>query len=68
LGAAVALTDTFIAQDDLHITAEATLIEDWVAGEMVFVRCLRDVSDDDLTGDLRLLMLKIEFQVNAESD
>lgn len=68
LGSAVALTDTWIAQNDVHITAAGTVTETWAAGDMVWVKCLRDVSGDDLTGDLRLLMLKIEYEVSNESD
>lgn len=67
-GADLALTDTWIAQNDVHITASGTVTETWAAGDMTWIRCRRDVVNDNLTGDARLLMIKLEYTCNAESD
>ena len=56
-GAAVSVTDTWIAQNDLHVSAESTAITAGgspAGGCHMVVRVMRDVSGDDLTGDAQL--------------
>lgn len=66
-GTAVAVTDTWIAQNDLHITAQSTAITiagSPAAGEQVHFKLSRDVSADNLTGDVDVLGVVLEYSVN----
>jgi hypothetical protein len=63
-GAAQGVSDTWIADNDLHITAATgtcTLAGGPAASELVQFRVFRDVSDDDLGGDAWLLGVRITF-------
>jgi len=66
LGTAITVADTWIAQGDLHISAQSaavTIAGTPAAGEQVHFRLLRDVSDDDLVGDADILGVVIEYSV-----
>ncbi len=63
-GAAVAVSDTWIADGDVHVTAATaavTLGGTPAASELTQIRVHRDVSDDDLVVDARLLAVKLTF-------
>lgn len=70
VGTAVAVDDTWIAQGDIHIS-------DWSgnvtltgagAGELVHIEVTRDVSDDTLTGDARLIAVQIRYKQGQYTD
>lgn len=66
-GTAANVTDTFIAQNDLHITAQSaaiTIAGTPVAGEQVHFKLTRDVAADDLTGDADILGVVLEYTVD----
>lgn len=70
-GTAVNITDTWIAQADLHISDESGLIT--IGGtpaiaDLVMFQLARDVSEDNLTGDARVLGVKLFWTANATSD
>lgn len=70
-GTAVALTDTWIAQRDIHITgwsSDCTLAGTPGAGELVHLEVKRDVANDNLTGDLRLIAIQMRFKQAQFSD
>jgi len=70
-GTAVNVDDTWIAQGDVHISAESGAITvggSPAGGQYVVFRVMRDVSDDTLTGDARLLAVRIKYGINAYSD
>ena len=57
-GDSVGLTDTWHANGDLHVTnttAAITLAGTPAASEYVQLRAMRDVSQDDLNGDAKLM-------------
>ena len=63
-GTAVTVTDTWIANGDLHIsgdTAAITIANTPTAGDLVVFRVFRDTSEDDLTGDAQLIAVNITF-------
>lgn len=65
VGTAVAVSDTWIAQGDIHISAwsgDVTLAGTPGAGELVHLEITRDVSDDNLTGDARLIAVQIRWK------
>lgn len=62
------VTDTWIAQNDAHLTAYSTAITiagTPVAGELVYLKLSRDVVADNLTGDAEVLGLEIEYTLDA---
>ena len=63
LGSAVGVDDTAIAASDVHISDEsgAVTIADATAGELVLIEVFRDVSEDNLAGDAKLLGIMISF-------
>jgi hypothetical protein len=70
-GTEVTVADDWLAQNDVHITAatSAITIGGSPAGGQYFVFNVgRKVASDDLTGDARLLSVKIEYAANAYSD
>lgn len=70
-GTAVAVTDTWIAQGDVHITSwssDVTLNGTPAAGEFIHLELLRDVSADDLSGDARVIALQIRYKQAQYSD
>lgn len=67
VGTAQSVTDTFIAQNDLHISSFSSAITvagSPVAGEEVHFKLSRDVSSDDLAGDCDVIGIILEFSVN----
>jgi hypothetical protein len=70
-GSEVTTTDTWIAQNDLHISAASTAITiggSPAGGEYMIFNVGRKVASDDLTGDARLMLVKIEYTADAYSD
>lgn len=71
-GTEVTTTDTFIAQGDVHISAESSAITiggtSPAGGDYVIFNVGRKTASDNLTGDARLLAVKIEYGINAYSD
>ena len=70
-GTEVTVADDWIAQNDVHVSAAtaAITIGGSPAGGQYFVFNVgRKVASDDLTGDARLLSVKIEYLANAYSD
>ena len=70
LGTEITTTDTFITQGDIHISAESSdiTVARAAAGEMMTVVVARKVAGDDLTGDARLISVKLEYTINNLSD
>jgi hypothetical protein len=67
------VSDDWIADGDIHISAATsaiTLAGTPAGGEFVAFRVFRDPADanDDLTGDARLLAVKIEYGISSYSD
>jgi len=61
------VTDTWIAQGDLHITAYSsaiTIAGSPAAGEEVHFKLSRDIASDNLTGDADVIGLLLEYSVN----
>jgi len=67
-GASTELNDTWIADGDVHTTAVGTLTLDGTPQplDVVTIKCLRDVANDDLAGDCDLLGLYLEYQTKKE--
>jgi len=59
--------DTWIADGDLHIVTSAAMTTGWTAGDMATVYLYRDVSGDDLGGDIYLIGVKIEYPIGTIS-
>lgn len=61
------ITDTFIAQGDLHISSYSsaiTIAGSPTAGEEVHFKLSRDVASDNLTGDCDVIGILLEYSVN----
>lgn len=70
-GTAVTVTDTWIAQNDIHISSwssDVTLGGTPAAGELVHLEIGRDVSGDNLTGDAQLIAVQIRYKQAQYSD
>ncbi len=64
-------TDTFIAAADVHIaptSSAITLAGTPAGGQLVQLKITRDVSEDTLDADARLIAVKIEYKVAQYSD
>ncbi|KKL80798.1 hypothetical protein LCGC14_2001160, partial [marine sediment metagenome] len=64
-------TDTLITAGDVHISPESavvTLNGSPAGGEYVQIKVNRDISEDTLTADARLLAIEIEYTTDAISD
>jgi hypothetical protein len=70
LGTAVAVSDTLIAADDVHISSESSAITLSNAADdtLAFFELIRDVSDDTLGVDAELLGIKFYYSTNAGND
>lgn len=69
--ASVSATDTYIAQNDLHVTAETaalTIDGSPAAEDLVLFRVSRDVANDNLSGDALLIGMMIYVTLNAATD
>lgn len=70
-GTAISTTDTLITAGDVHVTsatAAITIGGTPTAGDWLQFRIYRDVSEDTLGVDARLLGVRIEFTLDAHSD
>lgn len=69
-GTAVTVTDTWLAQNDMHVSSwsGSVTLTGAAAGEMVHLEIFRDTSEDDLTGDARLLALQVRYKQSQFSD
>lgn len=63
-GTAVEVADTWTADGDINMTAWSgnVTITGATAGEPVYLRIMRDVSEDDLTDDARLICVQIRYK------
>lgn len=71
VGTPIEVSDTWIAQGDIHVSAwssDVTLAGGPAAGEWVHVEVMRDVSEDTLTGDARLIGVQLRYKVAQYSD
>lgn len=67
-GTAVVIDDTLIAANDLHIspTSSAMTIAGTPAdGDLIGIQIMRDVSDDTLTADAKLIGIRITLTLDA---
>jgi len=67
-GSEVTTTDTWLAQDDLHISAESTAITiagSPADGELVQFQIARKTATDDLTGDAELIGIVLHITTDA---
>ena len=67
LGTAANVTDTWLAQNDVHISAFSaaiTIAGSPVAGEEIHFKLSRDVASDNLTGDADVIGILLEYTVN----
>jgi hypothetical protein len=67
-GTAQNVTDTWLAQNDVHITSYSsaiTLTGTPTAGDLVILKLSRDVAADDLTGDAEVIGIEIEYSLDA---
>jgi hypothetical protein len=67
VGTAANVTDTWIAQNDRHLTAFSsaiTIAGTPVAGELVMFKLSRDVASDNMTGDVDIINLVLEYTVD----
>ncbi len=70
-GTAQNVTDTWLAQDDLHITAQSaaiTIAGAPAAGEFIVFNLSRDVAADNLTGDCQVLGILLELTRTSIQD
>lgn len=71
LGSAVELDDTLQATGKVHITASGTLTHGWSADNLCVVKLQRDITvpaGTQITGDVKVLAVVIEWQANLSSD
>ena len=64
-------TDTLLTAGDVHIGPESSAITingSPAGGQLVQFRLLRDVSEDNLGVDARLMMIMITYSTNSYSD
>lgn len=64
-GTAIAVTDTWLAQGDIHISAESAAVTPagtLAAGQWAQFKIYRDVSEDTLTGDARLIGVRMRYE------
>jgi hypothetical protein len=70
IGTAVAHTDTWIADDDVHVTAEGSAItlSNAAVDTVAWFRIVRDVANDTLTADAELIGVKLFYSTDAGND
>ena len=71
LGAEVTVDDTWIADNDLHVTAETaaiTLAGSPAGGQLAVFQIARKVAADDLGGDAHWLGCLLFYTINAATD
>ena len=70
VGTAQNVTDTWIADDDLHVTSYSSAITiggSPVAGELAVFQLSRDVAADDLGVDAEILGVLIEYSTDKSN-
>ena len=70
-GTAIGIEDALIATGDVHVsnaTAAITIGGTPVAGDNLFFRIYRDISEDTLAADARLIGVRIEFGISKYND
>jgi hypothetical protein len=70
-GTAITVADTLIATNDEHITAATSAVTVGgtpAKGDMLYFRIYRDVSDDNVSDDARLLGVRIKFGISQFND
>ena len=67
-GTVTDVTDTWLAQNDMHISAATSVTTDWTAGDFAIVYANRDVVTDNMTGDVLLFGVKVECSKATESE
>lgn len=71
VGTPIEVSDTWLAQGDVHISAwsgDVTLAGTLAAGQWVHLELMRDVSEDNLTGDARLIGVQLRYKQAQYSD
>jgi hypothetical protein len=71
LGTEVRVSDTWLAQNDIHVSAASgnvTVGNTPIDDDMVIGQIARSVANDNMTGDAELLGIKIFYTVNAATD
>jgi hypothetical protein len=70
LGTAVAVSDTLLATNDVHVTSEssAVTLSNAAADTLSFFEIIRDVSDDTLGADAELIGIKFFYTTSAGND
>jgi len=71
LGTEVRVSDTWLAQNDLHVTAVSTAVtisNTPIDDDMVIGQIARSVANDSMAGDAELLGIKIFFTTSAATD
>lgn len=71
LGTEVRVSDTWLAQNDLHVTDESgavTVGNTPIDDDLCICQIVRSVANDNMTGDATLLGVKIFFTTNAATD
>lgn len=67
VGTPIEVADTWIAQGDIHYSAwssDVTLAGTPAAGEWVHLELMRDVSEDNLTGDARIIEVQVRYKIS----
>lgn len=70
-GSEVVVTDTFLAQEDAHISDESAAVTIGgtpVEGDLILFNVARKVASDDLTGDMQLIEVIITFVRESATD
>lgn len=65
VGTAIEVEDTWIAQGDIHYSpwsGDVTLAGTPAAGEWLHLEVMRDVSEDNLAGDCRILGIQLRYK------
>jgi hypothetical protein len=70
LGTAVAVSDTLLATNDVHVTSESSAVTLSNAADdtLAFFEIIRDVSDDTLGADAELIGIKFFYTTDAGND
>lgn len=71
LGTPVAVSDTFIAAGDLHVSAESSEVTPagtYAAGSRVVLKLQRNVANDNAAGDAKVSSVDIFWTSNAATD
>jgi hypothetical protein len=61
LGALGSVTDTFIAANDLHVSAETSALTVGGSGNLMILELNRDYANDTDTDDARFISLRLKY-------